>query len=111
MGLVGALSNPLVQGKLGQLSEKLGEVAAGGGPRRPSSFERKRRAGVLTDAIGEVLGDAREAMRMYEIHVAAEALLGQPVPRSTVKNCLANNCRGVGGRFERVARGRYGLRF
>lgn len=93
------------------MSEKLGEVAAGGGLRRPSSFERKRRAGVLTDAIGEVLGDAREAMRMYEIHAAAEALLGQPVPRSTVKNCLANNCRGVRGRFERVARGRYGLRF
>ncbi len=48
-------------------------------------------------------------MRMCEIHAAAEALLGQPVPRSTVKNCLANNCRGVRGRFERIGQGRYRL--
>lgn len=87
------------------MSEKLAEVAAGGGPRRLSSFERKRRAGVLTDVIGEVLGDAREAMRMCEIHAAAEALLGQGVPRSTVKNCLANNCEGERARFARVVRG------
>jgi hypothetical protein len=93
------------------LSERLGEVAAGGGQRRPSSFERKRRVGALTEAVGEVLGDAREAMRMYEIHAAAEVLLGQSVPRSTVKNCLANNCRGDRARFVRVVQGRYGLRF
>lgn len=91
------------------MSEKLAEVAAGGGPRRPSSFERMRRAGALMEVVGEVLADAREAMRMCEIHAAAEALLGQTVPRSTVKNCLANNCRGTRTRFERVGRGRYRL--
>lgn len=109
MGIVGALSNPLVQEGLGQLSDKLAEVVAGGGPCRPSSYAPKRRAGALTEAIGEVLGDAREAMRMYEIHAAAEVLLGQVVPRSTVKNCLANNCRGTRIRFERVERGRHRL--
>jgi hypothetical protein len=93
------------------LSEKLGEVAAGGGPRRASSFERKRRAGVLADAIAEVLGEAQGSMRMYEIHAAAEALLGQSVPRSTVKYCLANNCEGDRARFVRVVRGHYSLRF
>jgi hypothetical protein len=64
MGLVGALSNPLVQEGLGQLSEKLAEVVAGGGQRRLSSFERKRRARVLTEAIREVLADARVVMRL-----------------------------------------------
>jgi transcriptional regulator with XRE-family HTH domain len=111
MGIVGALSNPLVQGELGQLSEKLAEVAAGGGPRCPSSFDRKRRAGALTEAIGKVLEDVGGPMRMYEIHAAAGDLLDQSVPRSTVKNCLANNCRGERARFVRVVRGRYGLRF
>jgi hypothetical protein len=111
MELAGALSNPLVQEGLGWLSEKLGEVAGGGGSRRPSPFARKRRARVLTEAIGEVLVDAAGPMRMCEIHAAAEMLLGQSVPRSTVKNCLANNCRGQQARFVRVVRGRYSLRF
>jgi hypothetical protein len=68
---------------------------------------RKRRGGVLTEAIGEVLTEAQKPMRMYEIHTAAETIIGEPVPRSTVKNCLANNSQGATARFERVGRGRY----
>ncbi len=49
-------------------------------------------------------------MRMCEIHATVEALLGEPVPRSTIKNCLANNSRGHRARLVRLARGRYGLR-
>jgi hypothetical protein len=42
---------------------------------------------------------------VYEIHAAIEALLEESVPRSTVKNCLANSCQGVWAQFERVTRG------
>jgi hypothetical protein len=49
-----------------------------------------------------VMGPSR--LRMYQIHGAVEQLLGQAVPRSTVKMALA-----ASGRFERVSRGVYGL--
>jgi hypothetical protein len=91
------------------LSAKLAQVAASGATPRPSSFERKRQGGVLTEGIRKVLASAQEPMRMCEIHAAVEVLLGEPVPRSTIKNCLANNCQGVRARFERVGRGRYRL--
>ena len=107
MGIVGALSNPQVQEQLGQLSKKLAEVAASGAPPRPSGFELKRRGGILTEVIGKLLAGSAEPMRMCEIHAAIEVLLGEAVPRSTVKNCLASNCQGVEARFERVRRGRY----
>jgi hypothetical protein len=109
VGIVGALSNPSVQEKLGQLSAKLGQVAASGATPRPSSFKRKRQGGVLTEGIRRVLAGAQEPMRMCEIHTSVEVLLGESVPRSTIKNCLANNCQGARARFERVERGRYRL--
>jgi hypothetical protein len=43
-------------------------------------------------------------LRVRDIHVAVEVLLGEAVSRSTVKNCLVD-----GSRFERVARGHYRL--
>jgi len=46
---------------------------------------------------------------MCEIHAAAEQLIGEAVSRSTVKNCLANNCKGPRARFVRLERGRYRL--
>jgi hypothetical protein len=109
MELVGALSNSEIQEQLRRLSQKLALVETGRAQPRPSKFERKRRPGAVADAIDEVLRGSDVPMRMYEIHAAVEARLAEPVPRSTVKDCLANNCRDAGGRFVRLARGRYRL--
>lgn len=44
-----------------------------------------------------------------DIHAAVEALVGEPVPRSSVKGALASDVAGSSGRLVRVARGRYEL--
>jgi hypothetical protein len=84
--------------------------------RRPMSA--KRRAGVLTDAIGEVLGDAHEVMRMYEIHAAAEVRLACSAANAVVEGAtmragamLQARDRGdaIGGVAARLVRSR-GLR-
>jgi hypothetical protein len=48
-------------------------------------------------------------LRAKDIHAAVEALVGEPVPRSSVKGALASNVAGSSGRLVRVARGRYVL--
>jgi hypothetical protein len=48
-------------------------------------------------------------MRAKDIHAAVEALVGEPVPRSSVKGALADHASGFSRRFVRVARGRYVL--
>ncbi len=108
MELIGALSNFSTQERLEKLSAMLAKIEASGAAPRPSRFAAKRRAGLLTRIIEQVLAEAEGPMRMHEIHAAAEELIGQPVPRSTVKNCLANNCKGEKARFVRLERGRYG---
>jgi hypothetical protein len=105
--IFGVPSNPETQERLEKLSAMLAKIEAGGAAPRPSKFAGKRRAGLLTRIIEQVLAEAEGPMRMYEIHRAAEGLIGQPVPRSTVKNCLANNCAGEEARFVRLERGRY----
>jgi hypothetical protein len=57
----------------------------------------------------QVLTDRSEPMRATDIHAAVEALLGEPVPRSSVKGALASNVSGSSPRLVRIARGRYVL--
>ncbi|HZV72669.1 MAG TPA: hypothetical protein VFF79_03045 [Conexibacter sp.] len=54
----------------------------------------------------QILTEVEAPMRAQEIHAAVEVLRGEPVPWSSVKDCLASNV-GPAGRFIRVARGRY----
>ena len=63
----------------------------------------------MPKAVLRVLASMPEGMRIRDIH-AAEAVLGQSVPRSTVKSWLAENARREDGVYERVGRGRYRLR-
>lgn len=109
MELVGALSNPEIQDRLRRISDKLAQVAASRARPRPSAFVPKRRVGAVAEAISEVLSGSEAPMRMCEIHAAIGGMLAEPVPRSTVKSCLANNCQDQAGRFVRLARGRYRL--
>jgi hypothetical protein len=106
MELVEALSNPEIQDRLSRLSDKLTKIASSEAQRRTSAFERKRPAGAVAAAIVDALIEAGGPMRMCEIHAAVEALIGQSVPRSTVKSCLSNNSDAT-GRFIRLGRGRY----
>jgi len=48
-------------------------------------------------------------MRAKDIHAAVEVLVGESVPRSSVKGALATNVADSSGRLVRVARGRYVL--
>jgi hypothetical protein len=48
-------------------------------------------------------------MRATDIHRAVEALVGESVSWSSVKNALASNVSGSSPRFVRIARGRYML--
>jgi hypothetical protein len=56
-----------------------------------------------------VLTDQDEPMRAKDVHHAVEALVGEPVAWSSVKQALCSNVSGPLPRFVRVARGRYVL--
>jgi hypothetical protein len=60
--------------------------------------------------LGGVLEESAEPLRMRDIHAEVEALVGQPVSWSTIKNALSNGVRGNGARLIRPERGRYCLR-
>jgi hypothetical protein len=48
-------------------------------------------------------------MRVSEIHMAVEHLLGSPVAYSSVKDALSAHTRGADQRFRRIRRGCYEL--
>jgi hypothetical protein len=69
-----------------------------------------RRFAEVGDAVVQVLREAGGELRMYEVHLAVEELLGESVSRSSVKNYLAAGTdRRKTRLFERVSRGRYRL--
>ncbi len=111
MGLLGHYSNHDLQGSLRRLAGKLASVRANGGPpRRPVACRRRpRRPGWVLKAVVQVLTNRGESMRAKDIHAAVEVLVGESVPRSSVKGALATNVAGSSGRLVRVARGRYVL--
>jgi hypothetical protein len=111
MDLLGHYSNHDLQGSLRRLAGKLAALRASGGPRRRSESrrQRSRRPGWVLKAVVEVLADRGEPMRAKDIHAAVEALVGEPVPRSSVKGALASDVAGSSRRLVRVARGRYVL--
>jgi hypothetical protein len=61
----------------------------------------------VLETIVRVLADRGEPMQVKDIHTAVEALVGEPVPSSSVKGALAKHVAGSSTRFVRVARGRY----
>jgi hypothetical protein len=73
------------------------------------STRKRRRPGDVEAAILSALGSATE-LRFRDIHAAAEALLGEPVAASSVKNWLARAASRPSSVVERTERGRYRLR-
>jgi hypothetical protein len=111
MDLIGVLSNHDLQGSLGRVAKKLAAVRAGGGPCRAvvACRQRSRRPGWVLTAVVQVLADQEEPMRAKDIHIAVEALVGEPVSWSSIKGALADHTSGSSRRFVRVSRGRYVL--
>lgn len=106
MALVGTYSNPEVVDRLERLTKKLERLAASGAPVRSLRQPPKRRCGDVSAMVAQVLMEAQAPMRVADIHEAVQGRLRSFVPRSTVKDCLAQHAH-PGGRFVRVARGRY----
>jgi len=110
MGLLGCYSNHEIQERLRRLSEKLERLASSNAAPRPSArLDRRLRCGLVPQAITQVLTDSVEPMRVRDIHTEVEALLGQSVSPSAVKNWLARHARGDHALFVRLGRGRYRL--
>lgn len=110
MGLLGCYSNPEIQGRVRQLSEKLDRLAASNAVPRPSTrHDRRLRGGMVPEAIEQVLSRAAGSMRARDIHAEVEDVLGRSVPVSSVKNWLAKHVQGEKPRLVRLDRGRYRL--
>jgi hypothetical protein len=108
--LSGVLSNQDLKRRLGGVVEKLAAVRTRGEVReRPSCRQRPRRPGWVVRAVIDVLAGRGEPMRAKDIHAAVEALIGEPVAWSSVKQALASHVSGPSPCFVRIARGRYVL--
>jgi ubiquinone/menaquinone biosynthesis C-methylase UbiE len=109
-GLLGCYSNPEIQGRLRQLSEKLERLAASNTVPSPTArVDRRLRCGLVPKAITQVLSESVEPMRVRDIHTEVEALLSQAVSPSAVKNWMARHAQGDHALFVRMGRGRYQL--
>jgi len=77
--------------------------------KRPDTHigDRHRRQDWVQDAVIRVLNASHEPMQARDVHIAVEALLGEPVRWGSVKACLAANVAGPSPRFKRVGPGRY----
>jgi hypothetical protein len=110
MGLLGCYSNPEIQERLRQLSDKLDRLVASDAAPRPSvRQDRKLRGGIVPKAIERVLADAGKPMRVRDVHAEVEEFLGMSVPASSVKNWLAKQVQDRQSRVVRLERGRYRL--
>jgi hypothetical protein len=109
--LVGVLGSQETRSGLDRLVKKLAGVRASGGAQRPVTVcrQRPRRPGWVLKAVVQVLADRGEPMRAKDIHVAVEALVGEPVAWSSIKGALADHVSGPSARFVRIGRGQYVL--
>jgi hypothetical protein len=108
MDLVGRGSNLDLGDQLDRLAEQNGSTR----DRQcadAARFERRRRPADLAEVIEAVLASGG-VLRVGEIHAGVEAVTGERVPVSSVKNWLARSARDVSSVAERVGRGRYRLR-
>jgi hypothetical protein len=112
MELNGALSNPPTSHKRLQMSRLVAarsDISIREQVRERPSQRHPRRQGAVLTAVTSALADAAQPMRVSEIHVAVEQLLGSPVAYSSVKEALSAHTRGADRRFTRIRRGCYEL--
>lgn len=107
--LIESLSHVEVSDRLERLSHRdwcpVARRRQAAGPTGPS----KRKFGTVGDAVVRVLAEAGSELRVMEVQLGVEQLLGGPVARSSVKNYLKRGSERRHPLFERVGRGRYRL--
>ena len=106
MELNGALSNPRLVLEI-QRNTELRENLLGQTLARRAPEVVKARAGRVYRAVETALSESAQPLRAREIHRRCEIALGEPVSRSTVKQCLFERSRGVSPKVLRVAHGLY----
>lgn len=67
----------------------------------------RRKLGQVNELVMRVLQLETTGLRVREIHMRIELILGEPVSRSSVKNSVHRLSRGPNPRLVRIARGRY----
>lgn len=67
----------------------------------------RARQGAVLQSVTDVLQQSRAPMRARDIWRAAEAVLGAPIPKSSVYEALATHARTKDRRFLRVGYGLY----
>lgn len=109
--LMGVLADPEIPDSAQQLVAKLSATRKRGDARRQPTPQRvrTRRPGWMQTALLAVIAERGEPMRVGEIHSAVEALVGEPVSKSSVNGVLSGNARAHSS-VVRVAKGIYRLR-
>jgi hypothetical protein len=109
MDLLERLSNRFTSHLFNVLTQGSWRKAHNQGPSEQGPAPDGRRPfGSIRDAVVKVLDSEPLGLRASDIHARVE-LLGERVPRGSVKSILAGRCRGKGRLFVRIGRGRYRL--
>jgi len=103
MDLAGYGSNPDMACRIRAVVERMGDL---GEKEPPGRRPLRRRLGTVLQTVVAVLEESGTT-RMYEIHKAVEERLGEPIPRSSIKNALVNHTMTGRRLFVRVGHGRY----
>jgi hypothetical protein len=85
------------------LNGKSASVPSVGVPSTKPAYRRGWLVATVTDALKAAGGP----MQAQAIHRAAEKLAGEPISRSSIRNCLVEGTRSKPPRFERLGYGRY----
>lgn len=107
---MGVLADPEIRARLSKLVAKLSATRKRGDARRETKPQRvrSRRPGWVQTAVLTVLAERGEPMHVSEIHAAVEALIGEPISKSSVKGVLSDNARAQSS-IVRVSTGVYRL--
>ena len=101
MVLSGGLSNHHFQTIIHSLTTGEGRQARRRAKPKAGWSDGRRKFGTVSGAIKVVLSTSSEAMRMKDIHVEVERLLGGPVSFQSVADYLIKNSKGPTPLFER----------
>ena len=102
--------NPRLQVEIPRLVRLCEELAERNTAESPPHRALRRRQGSVLEAVTNVLEEARQPLRVRNVHARVEELLGPHIPFSSVNEALSTHASGEDQRFRRVQYGVYELR-
>jgi hypothetical protein len=108
--LIDALCNPTTQDKLARLVACRKRLLSGAPAQVEPTPRPPARAGEILKAVEAVLA-THGTMRVGEVFLAVQNMLGREVNRGTVKACLSEGTMTTPPKFMRASRGRYRLAY